>query len=196
MASSAPPASRLRETESMGNCWGGQLCNREQLSLWEGKAVRGSGWWAWAVEFFSLLNQTEPCSFLAGRRPPSSKYAGKFCLDKHTHSFFKSHRGKRLCADRPTPFQPGRWKPFHEPHNGSSPELADAGPCKVHNFHSVASTYRMSFPSQIQRLEGLFVRHWAWREQGVGRSHEAFFCGLWFPGQLNSVQWLSRGSAR
>lgn len=49
----------------------------------------------------------------------------------------------------------------------------------------------MYFPSQIQTLAGLFVRHWDWHGAEVGKSHEAFFCGLWFPGQLNLVQLLS-----
>lgn len=148
------------------------------------------------MEFFSLFNQTEPCSFLAGRQAYASKYAGKFCFDKHTHSFSESHSGERLCCRQTNSLPVQEVKPFHEPHNGSSRGTGLLSPQKGHNFHYVASTYGMYFPSQIQMLAGLFVRHWDWQGAGVGRSHEAFFCGLWFPGQLNLVQLLSQGSAR
>ena len=51
-------------------------------------------------------------------------------------------------------------------------------------------------PPQSKRWQGGVSSTGTGREQGVGRSHEAFFCGLWFPGQLNPVQLLSQGSAR
>lgn len=190
-ASSPPTSSRLHPTALAGSC-----CGRRQCTLNKCLCERGRPSWPGANgpaqwNFSPFLTRLRPCSFLAGRRAYSSKYAGKFCFDKHTHSFSESHRGKRLCCRQTNSLPVQEVKPFHEPHNGSRSGAGRFSPRKVHNFYYVASTYGMYFPSQIQTLAGLFVRHWDWHGAEVGRSHEAFFCGLWFPGQLNPVQLLS-----
>lgn len=51
-------------------------------------------------------------------------------------------------------------------------------------------------PHKFKHWHGCLSSTGPGREQEVGRSHEAFFFGLWFPGQLNPVQLLSQGSAR
>lgn len=49
------------------------------------------------LEFLSLSLRW-PCSFLAAGLTCFPPYTGKFCFDKHIHSFSKSHRGRRLCC--------------------------------------------------------------------------------------------------
>lgn len=186
----------LHQTTLAGSCEGRQpcpvnqcLCERGRLS-WA--VANGPAQW----NFSPFLTRLSLAPFWQAVRPTLPSTQESSVLTSTHILFSESHRGERLCCRQTNSLPVQKVKPFHEPHNGSSRGTGPLSPRKVHNFHYVASTYGMYFPSRIQTLAGLFVRHWDWQGAGVGRSHEAFFCGLWFPGQLNLVQLLSQDSAR
>lgn len=135
---------------------------------------------------FLFFNQTKPCSFLAGRQAHPSKHAEKFSFDKRTHSFSQSHRGKRLCCKPDQlPSRPGEGRvcggvKLIMSHRMDSTLCLLVHPHpqpKAHNFHYVASTYRIYFPAHKSALwQGCLSRTGIGKEQEVGRTHEAFFC--------------------
>lgn len=94
------------------------------------------------------------------------------------------------------PSRPGGENPFMSHIMGAAVAPADAVPEKYITSIMWLSHTECTSPRKSKRWRGCLSSTGAGREQGVGRSHEAFFCGLWFPGQLNPVQLLSRGSAR
>lgn len=158
------------------------LCERERLA-WA--VANGPAQW----NFFPFLTRLSLAPFWQAERPPLPSTQESSVLTSTHILFQKATEANAFVADRPTPFQPRRWKPFHEPHNGSSSCAGWCSPRKVHNFHYVASTYGMYFPSQIQMLAELFVQHWDW--QGAGGWQESWGIFLWalvsWPVELSPV---------
>lgn len=154
------------------NCSRGKLLGKPALQQWTNVFVREEGcseqWLMGLLSgiFFPFLTKLSLAPFWQADRPTLPSTQESSVLTSAHILFQKATEANAFVADRPTPFQPRRWKPFHEPHNGSSSCACLYSSRKVHNFHYVASTYGMYFPSQTQTLAGLFVRHWAW--QGAG----------------------------
>lgn len=125
------------------------------------------------MEFFPLFNQTQPCSFLAGRQVSLSKDAGKFCFNKHTHSFFKSHRGKCLCR-RPT-----HTLPVQEVKALSGATESASRCCAPEYITSIMWLPQTECTSRrkCKRWQGCVSGAGPGKDQGLGWSHEAFF--LW-----------------
>lgn len=135
-------------------------------------------------------------SQLAGRQAARSpQHAGKFRFDKHTHSSSESQGGKRLCCRQASSLPAQGAKTLSGVTQWDRAALA-GGPREGRSLQRGASTRGMCFPPKPRGWHGCSSSAGTGREQGLGRSHEAFFCGLWFPGQLNPVQLLSQGSAR
>lgn len=135
------------------------------------------GWWVCPVEFFSLLNQTEPCSFLAGRWAYSSKYSGKFCFDKHTHSFSKSHSGKRLCCRQTNSLPAHELKTFSRATEWVQQlhwlmQYLKSTQLPLYGFH-IRSVLLLTNPNAGR----LFVRHWDW--PGARAWQESWGIFLW-----------------
>lgn len=94
------------------------------------------------------------------------------------------------------PSSPGGENPFMSLAMAAAVALAGADPEKDTSSIVWLPHTECPSPPHSKRWQGGVSSTGTGREQGLGRSHEAFFCGLWFPGQLNPVQLLSQGSAR
>lgn len=141
---------------------------------------------------FSLPGRLSPAPFWQAGGPPLPSSQESSVLTS-THILFQNTAGaSAFVADRPTPSQPGRCSPFMGHIMGAARALPGADPEKDISSIMWLPHAECTSPPKSQPWHGCVSSSGTGREQGVGRSHEAFFCGLWFPGQLNPVQVLSQ----